>query len=97
MPFGRHSGYTFSTVSIQQNAPACSGVYGLSNAREWILVGASDDIQAALLGHLRERDTMFSSRRATGFTFEPCDPGLRSERQSRLIAELDPVCNHGPR
>jgi hypothetical protein len=97
MPFGRHSGYTFSTVSIQRNAPACSGVYGLSNAQEWILVGTADNIQAALLSHLRERETVFSSRRATGFTFEPCDPGSRAERQSRLIAEFDPVCNHQQR
>jgi hypothetical protein len=93
MPFARHSGYSFSTVSIRQNAPNCSGIYGLSNASEWIFIAAANDIQSALLGHLREINTAFSSRRATGFTFEACDPAYCTERRNTLITELHPVCN----
>jgi len=95
MPFARHSGFSFSTVSIRQNAPHCSGIYGLSNASEWILIAAANDIQSALLGHLRETNTAFSSRRATGFTFETCDPAFCNERRNALITELHPVCNVG--
>lgn len=69
------------------------GVYGLSNAREWIFVGAADDIQAALLGHLLEVDTPLKSRVPTGFTFEICHPSQRAARVARLVTELSPVCN----
>lgn len=69
------------------------GVYGLSNAREWIFVGAADDIQAALLGHLREVNTPLKSRVPTGFTFEICHPSQRAARVARLVIELSPVCN----
>jgi hypothetical protein len=71
------------------------GVYGLSNAREWVFVGGTDDIRAALLGHLQEGNTTLKSRAPTGFTFEICHPGYQAARVSRLVAELSPVCNRG--
>jgi hypothetical protein len=71
------------------------GVYGLSNAREWVYVGDADDIRAALLGHLREVNTILKSRAPTGFTFEICHPSQRAARVSRLVTELAPVCNRG--
>jgi hypothetical protein len=73
-----------------------SGVYGLSNAREWILVGQTDDIKATLLGHLRETHTPLLEREPTGFTFELCAPYNRHSRQQRLIQEYQPVCNQHP-
>lgn len=88
MPFARHSGFAFTPVSVRQNAPACPGVYGLSNANGWILIDAADNIQATLLNHLRH-DRMT----ATGFTFEPCDAAQQTDRRSRLIAELHPTAN----
>ena len=69
------------------------GVYGLSNAREWVFVAAADDIRAALLGHLQEGDTVLKSRVPTGFTFEICHPSQTSARMTRLVRELTPVCN----
>ena len=69
------------------------GVYGLSNAREWVYVGATDDIRASLLGHLREGDTILKSRAPAGFTFEICHPSQMAARASRLVTELAPVCN----
>jgi hypothetical protein len=71
------------------------GVYGLSNAREWVFVSVADDIRAALLGHLRESDTTLKSRAPTGFTFEICHPSQTAARVSRLVTELSPVCNRG--
>jgi hypothetical protein len=72
-----------------------SGIYGLSNAREWVFVGVAEDIRAALLGHLREGNTTLKSRAPTGFTFEICHPSQMSARVSRLVSELAPVCNRG--
>jgi hypothetical protein len=69
------------------------GVYGLSNAREWVFVGVADDIRAALLGHLQENNTPLKSRLPTGFTFEICHPSQCGTRVARLVTELSPVCN----
>ena len=57
MPFHGFRRHSFSRVSIQQNAPRSPGVYGTSNAKEWIFVGSSQDIQTALLGHLNSAGT----------------------------------------
>ena len=91
MPFARHSGYSFTAVSVRQNAPASGGIYGLSNAQNWIYIHAVDDIRAALLDHLNERNPTPDFRSVTGFNFEPCDTAHRSQRCSHLIQELQPV------
>ena len=71
------------------------GVYGLSNAREWVYVGGADDIRATLLAHLGEGGTPLKSRVPTGFTFEICHPSQRAARVIRLVTELAPFCNMG--
>lgn len=91
MPFARHSGYSFTASSVSKNAPASGGIYGLSNARAWIYIQAANDIRAALLHHLNERSPSSDLGSATGFTFELCDTGARSQRCNRLIEELHPV------
>lgn len=91
MPFSRHSGYSFTGASVRQNAPAWGGIYGLCNAQLWVYIHAVDDIRAALLDHLNERNPTADFRSVTGFTFELCDGAERSERCSRLIQELRPV------
>jgi len=91
MPFARHSGYSFTTFSVRQNAPTWGGVYGLSNAQGWIYIHAVDDIRAALLDHLNERNPTVYFRSVTGFTFELCDTAERSQRCNRLIEELQPA------
>jgi len=91
MPFAQHSGYSFTAVSVRQNAPVWGGIYGLSNAQDWIYIHAADDIRAALLDHLNERNPTPDFRSVTGFTFELCDTAERSQRCSRLIGELRPI------
>ena len=91
MPFARHSGYSFTTFSVRQNAPTWGGIYGLSNARGWIYIHAVDDIRAALLDHLSERNPTADFRSVTGFTFELCGTTERSKRCSHLIEELHPA------
>jgi hypothetical protein len=93
MPFHNAAGYSFSAVSVRKNAPALSGVYGISNDHEWILVGVADDIQAALLVHLRETGTLLQTRTPMGFVYELCGPTDRISRQNRLVMEMEPVCN----
>jgi hypothetical protein len=92
VPFEGYGGFAFTWVSVQRNAPSMPGVYGLSNAREWVFVGIANDIQAALLAHRQEGNTTLKSRAPTGFTFEICHPSQCGARASRLTAELAPVC-----
>jgi len=49
------SGYSFTVFSITTNAPPCGGI-ALSNAQVWIYINSVDDIRAALLDHVNERN-----------------------------------------
>ena len=93
MPFENYSNRAFTAISIDNNAPAASGVYGLSNARSWLYVGQSDNLRLRLLDHLRETDTFLKAQMPTGFTYELCTPADRIARQDRLVLELGPVVN----
>jgi hypothetical protein len=92
MPFRNRLARTFKAAEIRREAPASSGVYGLSNAREWIYVGECDDVRARLLEHLAG-DGVGAEGPPTGFNFELCAPHDRLARQRRLIEELGPVRN----
>ena len=91
MPFARHSGYSFRTFSIRTNAPSDGGIYGLCNADGWIYIHAVDDIRAALLDHVNERNPHPDFGSVTGFTFEICGAAQRSQRCSDLVEELHPI------
>jgi predicted GIY-YIG superfamily endonuclease len=93
MPFGNPVPHAFSYAGVQMYAPAASGVYGISNSREWIYIGATDDILSSLLSHLQETGTGIMNRRPSGFVFELRGTGDRSARQDRLVMEYEPVCN----
>ena len=92
MPFEQFTPRSFTPVSVRANAPAASGIYGISNAREWIYIGETDNIQASLLSGL-QRDSLLQQRGPTGFVFELCAPAGRLARHGRLILEYGPVCN----
>lgn len=93
MPFEQFTPRSFTPISVRANAPAASGIYGISNAREWIFIGATDNIQASLLRNLQLGDSALLKRFPTGFVFELCDAADRRARQDRLILEYEPVCN----
>lgn len=93
MPFEQFTPRRFTLSAIRIFAPAQSGVYGISNAREWIYIGTADDIQEALLGHLAAPETLLMQREPTGFVFEVCDGERRPLRQDRLVLEYEPACN----
>ena len=97
MPFDQFIPTPFIARAVQTHAPVASGVYGISNAREWIYIGETGNIQGALFHHLQELDTWLMKRQPTGFVFEICDEARRSARQDRLVLEYEPVCNrHAP-
>ncbi len=83
----------FTTDAVRAHAPIASGVYGISNAREWIYIGETDNIKDALLGHLTDVYTSLMKREPTGFVFEACDRARRPSRQDRLVLEYEPTCN----
>jgi hypothetical protein len=93
MPFERLFPRSFAAGSIREHAPAMSGVYGISNAAEWIYIGEADNIQEALLQHLRDPNAVVGFRKPTGFVYEVCDRASRPARQDRLVLEYEPACN----
>jgi len=76
MPFAECRAHSLTVVSIQKNAPQYSGVYGLSNAREWLFIGESDNIRAHLLELHRKIGTVLERQNPMGFTFELCSLGV---------------------
>lgn len=91
MPFEQITPRPFTPNGIYTYAPAANGVYGLSNAQEWIYVGRSNDIRRALLDHLQDSHLM--ARQPRGFVFEVCDVARCLGRQDRLVLEYEPICN----
>jgi sugar (pentulose or hexulose) kinase len=91
MPFEQGAPSSFTAISIQNNAPDSSGVYGLSNSREWIFVGESSNIRAALLEHLRDSKSASDIRKPTGFSYENSPAAKRIARKNQLVRELTPA------
>jgi hypothetical protein len=96
MPFEHLIPRPFVPMAIQAYAPTASGVYGISNAREWIYIGETDDIRGALLTHFGQNESMLMKSKPAGFVFEVCDRARRPGRQDRLVYEYGPSCNRRP-
>lgn len=96
MPFEQRIPQPFTSGAIQTYAPVTSGVYGISNARDWLYIGETDDIQRALLTHLQDTSAALMKHQPAGFVFEVCGGTRRSDRQDRLVVEYGPVCNGRP-
>jgi len=93
MPFEQLTPRPFTSGAIATYAPAAAGVYGISNAQEWIYIGQTDDIRGSLLHHLKDVSTSLMKRHPAGFVFEVCEGARRSARQDRLVVEYEPACN----
>lgn len=48
MPFDHPIPRPFTSSAIRAYSPTASGVYGISNAREWIYIGKADNMQGML-------------------------------------------------
>lgn len=93
MSFSDCAPRSFTVVSIRKNAPESAGVYGLSNNRDWLFIGETNNIRASLLEHLNEVNTPLSAQRPTGFAYEVCSLPDSITRQRALSRHLKPVCN----
>ena len=93
MPFDQLIPRPLTPGAVRTYAPVVSGVYGISNAREWIYIGAAENIQRALEAHLVDFGSSLMRRAPTGFVFEVCEAALRPARQDRLVLEYEPTCN----
>jgi hypothetical protein len=93
MPFVHPFSRSFSVQSVCNHAPSAPGIYGLSNASQWILIESTADIREALLNQLSEGNGQLEAWSPTGFTFELCDAGMQTSRQNRLVMEYEPVVN----
>lgn len=93
MPFEQVSPLTFNVNTVRMRAPTSSGIFGLSNAREWIFIGVTDNLQATLLGLIDDDDAALMQHQPTGFVFERSGNAQRSARAQRLIGEYNPAAN----
>jgi len=93
MPFDQHIPRPFTSADVRAYTPSAPGVYGISNAREWLYIGAADDMQGALLQHIADLDSSLMRRAPAGFVFEVCDGARRTARHHRLILEYEPTLN----
>jgi hypothetical protein len=95
LAFEQRIPHPLTANGVQRYAPMVPGIYGMSNAREWVYIGQSENIQGALLEHLRVLDTAILKWEPTGFVFEACVGERRQTRQHCLILEYAPICNRG--
>jgi hypothetical protein len=93
MPFEQSIPRSLTATSVNAYAPTASGVYGISNSREWIYIGATDNIRGALLADMQELETFLIRPQPVGFVFELCDRATRPARQNRLVLEYEPTYN----
>ena len=93
MPFENSLAHAFTPGSIRAHAPTQPGVYGISNSREWLYIGYTDNIQGTLMEHLQERESSLVRSLPTGFVYELALPEQQSDRCGSLIREYAPVCN----
>jgi predicted GIY-YIG superfamily endonuclease len=96
MPFDQPFPRSFTLPSVRTHAPVLSGVYGLSNAAEWLYIGVADNLQEALLSHLGEIGSALMRKSPTGFVVEVCARSSRAARQNRLVQEYEPLMNRCP-
>lgn len=96
MPFSQLFPRTFSRPSILAYAPAAPGIYGISNARRWLAIAQSDNIQHTLLALCAAAATAPSPDDPSGFVFELCDPAVQASRLQRLTQEYLPPAHPRP-
>ena len=94
MPFESRFARAFTAVNIEREAPAASGVYGISNAKNWIFIEETDNIRASLMDYLPDSNGPAADS-PTGFSFELSPYYSRTARRDRLIAELAPLQKSG--
>lgn len=84
--------YPFNMHGVKENAPVESGVYALCESDKWIYLGASDNLQHALLEHLDPSTASYITQFSPStFSFELHPAAQRQSRLKELIQELQPL------
>ena len=96
MPFESRFARAFTAVNIERDAPAASGVYGVSNAKNWIFIEETENIRGSLMEYLANANGS-PANQPSGFSFELSPSYNRTARRDRLIAELAPIQRRRPR
>lgn len=68
-------------------------VYGISNAREWIYIGNSGNIERALLDYIQDAGSALMKKHPQGFVFEVCDESHWVARRDWLVLEYELALN----
>ncbi|MBI2686606.1 MAG: hypothetical protein HYX27_09845 [Acidobacteria bacterium] len=93
MPFNPPFPRPLTPAGIDAYAPSEAGIYGVSNASEWILIEGTDNLHASLRSLLQEFDAPGMDRRPTGFVFEISRVANWTSRRDQLILEYKPTRN----
>jgi len=96
VPFESRFARAFTAVNIEREAPAASGVYGISNAKSWIFIDETENIRGSLMEYLANSSGS-PANPPSGFSFELSPFYNRTARRDRLIAELAPIQKRRPR
>jgi len=94
VPFESRFARAFTAVNIEREAPAASGVYGISNAKNWLFIEETENIRASLMEYLANPGSPLADQ-PSGFSFELSPSYSRTARRDRLIAELAPLQKQG--
>jgi len=94
MPFESRFARTFTSATVEREAPAASGVFGISNSQHWIFIDETENIRASLMDYLANSNGPPTDQ-PVGFSFELSPYYKRTARRDRLIAELEPLQTHG--
>jgi hypothetical protein len=94
VPFESRFARSFRAGTIEREAPADSGVFGISNSERWLVIEESENIRASLMGQLANF-TGQPDDVPSGFSFELSPSYNRTARRDRLIAELMPLRKQG--
>ncbi|MQA30810.1 MAG: hypothetical protein GEU82_13425 [Luteitalea sp.] len=84
--------YVFTHRAVLDKAPKASGVYSIFNPRQWVHVGASDDIRQSLFDLLNEPNPCLERFSPLSFSFEPALPAKRAAQLKTMVAARNPAC-----
>ena|SRR5437867_6522845 len=85
--------FPLTRTSVLHNAPAQSGVFGLSSPGKWIYIGHSANIQRSLLNYLSGQMPYVLEWQPKHFSFEALPYQKRMQKHKELLLSHQPVCN----
>jgi len=88
--FPQQDPHLFNRRNVEALNPNQMGVYGLFRKGQWVYVGKGD-IRQRLLAHLNGDTPCIAKENPTHWMDEVTNN--MDERERRLIAELNPICN----